>query len=540
MTHIRKTVLVVIVLAALLIAIGAACNRPSGIYRFTDRLPIEQVASRGFCHLQAGRSDSAIIYFSALQSRPPRQDTPRGQALAAGYLCDAADLLSKDGTDYAQAYDYLLTARELAEGAGSDSIVGEVDFRIAGINFIFMDYDKSHRLIKQCFTRAADAGEATMVMKSMSNLLTTAFVSDDYYKDIQPLLARFDTMKLASCARLRFVKQYRQALTACQEGHYEATLELLQGCQSHINARWDDGQAGYVLASIRATLLRHMGRIDEAIALVRGFGADGTPEKRHRLYQGLWRCYEAKGMKDSAQYYLTRKVELMDSVFNTGRYGSLRNMEMRIKTDRAARNYHLLQVRSNLHLAMFFIALAFTLVVAGLSWRLYRQHQRLIERNKDLYRKYQDHRESEERLMQMMSQEKPQEAKPKYATSNLGQQEMLEIVAQCRQALEQGEDVYHADFRIDTLAEAIHQPKHRVSQSINEVTGQNFGSFIAEIRVKRACTLLTEPDTARRLTIEAIAAEVGFKSRTHFVTVFKRVTALTPTEYQKAANYLTI
>ena len=40
-----------------------------------------------------------------------------------------------------------------------------------------------------------------------------------------------------------------------------------------------------------------------------------------------------------------------------------------------------------------------------------------------------------------------------------------------------------------------------------------------------------EADKERRLTIEAIANEVGFKSRTTFTTAFKHFTGLTPTDY---------
>jgi AraC-like DNA-binding protein len=37
-------------------------------------------------------------------------------------------------------------------------------------------------------------------------------------------------------------------------------------------------------------------------------------------------------------------------------------------------------------------------------------------------------------------------------------------------------------------------------------------------------------------TIEAISSGVGFKSRTSFVTSFKRFTGLTPSEYQAQAK----
>lgn len=239
-------------------------------------------------------------------------------------------------------------------------------------------------------------------------------------------------------------------------------------------------------------------------------------------------------MGDSAQHYLGLKHALQDSVFNIGRYGSLRTMETRLKMDRAARDYHLLQLRSNMHLTLFWVASAFLLLLGAMSWRLYRQRRRLLARNMELYRQYIERRDNEERLMALLDKG-AQEEKPKYATSTLSRQQMLDIAARCRKVLEESEEVYNPDFRIDMLAEMTGVPKHHVSQSLNEALGQNFGTFIAETRVRRACAMLTDPGTASTRTIEAIASSVGFRSRSHFVSVFKRITGLTPTDYQKAA-----
>ncbi len=65
--------------------------------------------------------------------------------------------------------------------------------------------------------------------------------------------------------------------------------------------------------------------------------------------------------------------------------------------------------------------------------------------------------------------------------------------------------------------------------------GCSFSILLSDARVKEACRRMNANAGLKHLTIEAIANEVGFKSRVTFLTAFKRVTGLTPTEYRKIA-----
>ena len=60
------------------------------------------------------------------------------------------------------------------------------------------------------------------------------------------------------------------------------------------------------------------------------------------------------------------------------------------------------------------------------------------------------------------------------------------------------------------------------------ITGKTLHTAIMEARIALACRLLNQSDTS----ISDIAEACGFCSRTHFCTVFKRVTGTTPTAYR--------
>jgi AraC-like DNA-binding protein len=82
-------------------------------------------------------------------------------------------------------------------------------------------------------------------------------------------------------------------------------------------------------------------------------------------------------------------------------------------------------------------------------------------------------------------------------------------------------------------ARRLNQPKAQLSQIINEATGMSFTSFINELRIEEAKRLLSSsPD----LPIEEVATRSGFNSQSTLYAAFKKVTALTPGAFRKAAR----
>ena len=68
---------------------------------------------------------------------------------------------------------------------------------------------------------------------------------------------------------------------------------------------------------------------------------------------------------------------------------------------------------------------------------------------------------------------------------------------------------------------------------------QNFNKFLVrnnEQRINEVCKRLVDTVNNGNKTNEAIAEEVGFKSRSHFIRTFKKITGLTPSQYQRMAK----
>ncbi|GAB6983063.1 helix-turn-helix domain-containing protein [Prevotella dentasini] len=74
-----------------------------------------------------------------------------------------------------------------------------------------------------------------------------------------------------------------------------------------------------------------------------------------------------------------------------------------------------------------------------------------------------------------------------------------------------------------------------VSQVINQKFGNNFKAFLNGYRIKEACRRLNNVELSRNYTIETIAEGLGFKSRSYFITLFKKSVGITPSNYQRIA-----
>lgn len=121
----------------------------------------------------------------------------------------------------------------------------------------------------------------------------------------------------------------------------------------------------------------------------------------------------------------------------------------------------------------------------------------------------------------------------KYERSGLTEARAKEYVRRLEDAMMQQKYYLEADLTIEKLAKLLHISRHHLTQVLNEHYGKNFYMYINEYRIKAVQQQrLREPDNTN-LTILAIAYESGFNSKSTFNTVFKKITAMTPSQFRK-------
>lgn len=88
------------------------------------------------------------------------------------------------------------------------------------------------------------------------------------------------------------------------------------------------------------------------------------------------------------------------------------------------------------------------------------------------------------------------------------------------------------DLRLETLSEHLGMHRNHISKAINLVYEKSFATYINECRVRHAIRLLSDP-SYDHLSLDAIALDSGFPSRTTFYRVFKAQTNINPATYRQ-------
>lgn len=112
----------------------------------------------------------------------------------------------------------------------------------------------------------------------------------------------------------------------------------------------------------------------------------------------------------------------------------------------------------------------------------------------------------------------------------------LEVLEEkLNKCLETEKPYLNSNLTMKTLAAQLETNTHYLSEVINQKFGNNFTSLINEFRVREACRLLVD-ETNDHLTIESIASQAGFNSKSAFNNAFKSITGLTPSYYKRTAR----
>lgn len=110
--------------------------------------------------------------------------------------------------------------------------------------------------------------------------------------------------------------------------------------------------------------------------------------------------------------------------------------------------------------------------------------------------------------------------------------ETLALYSRVRAFFEAEKPYLNSNLKLSDVSEKIGIPAYQISISINSCSNMHFFDFVNSYRVEVAKEMLADEEMNRQFTIEHIATQAGFNSKTSFYSAFKKFTGVKPSHYK--------
>ena len=115
----------------------------------------------------------------------------------------------------------------------------------------------------------------------------------------------------------------------------------------------------------------------------------------------------------------------------------------------------------------------------------------------------------------------------------LSKEQVHVLVKKIAVVMDDVQKISQPDFSLNLLAREVGSNTAYVSWVINNVYHHNFKAFLNEYRIREACRRMDDREHYGHITIQALIKDLGYSSYSNFVTAFKKVNGMTPSQYQR-------
>ena len=362
-----------------------------------------------------------------------------------------------------------------------------------------------------------------------------------------------------------YIHDFYQAIVHYNNKEYPQALTSLDKAMVELPETEDNQRRHISILSHKAEVKAQMGDYAAALEYTRAIYPYTQSTQNSDTYvdyvSEMSKYHKLAGNTDSALYYSDLYIAASDSLFGASRIGDLKDIIASRDMRAAAEKYRILEVSNNFYTIMTVVLTLGVLILLISLYYIVRQKRQIKARNVELYQRTQEtlaSRDAERQwrraylesdIQHPATEPAPLQIDPDL--SNLPQQEsedtpapgmpsttspeLLALAERICHTLESDPAVYTEGFNMDALIHLTDSTRNNVSLALNRVLGKNFLTLLGEYRIRRACEYLSGP-RSEQYTLAAVAQECGFKSRTNFVSIFKKNVGMTPSEYKKAAQ----
>ena len=259
-------------------------------------------------------------------------------------------------------------------------------------------------------------------------------------------------------------------------------------------------------------------------------------------YESFSESYSAMGNYKKAFEYHKQYTALKDSVFNLETYKQIAEMKTRYETERKDKQIQTLEYENNIktikinhhkkihiiYIIVLFLAIAAITIILILLRKKNMAYKFLVSKNLDVLSKEKELKNVKEKLQSC----------DKNFQSIVNSDEKEKILEKLEKLFDDEKIYIKTDLTLNKLAKRLSTNRVYLSQIINDEYKKNFNDFINQYRVKEAMLILSDSRKNMQFSIEAIAREAGFNSKSSFNLYFKKYADITPSNFKDNINGL--
>ncbi len=292
-------------------------------------------------------------------------------------------------------------------------------------------------------------------------------------------------------------------------------------------------------------LLQQQVKYDEALRILKRKALGTTDGDLIIIYKYISRLYDNRQMRDSADYYKMEAINLRDSVLRNQNYALIRDMRSSFELQEFEQNIKDVETRRKQHERIAIILLVNVVILSVFIVILVRKNRRLNEALTDLYHKNRPEsatdlsddktEESSDADTSVTTDDKSLPAEERQGFK-LDEETCRNIMGRIIETLQRDDVITQCGFTIKKLSDLISTHERYISYVLNKYMHKNFNTILNEYRIEKARHILADANAMKSLTVEGVAMSLGFKSRSNFANIFKKLTGLTPSEYRDIAR----
>jgi AraC-like DNA-binding protein len=516
---------------------------------------VEKLIDESMNEYQRGNYDKAVLCLTlvTMKDMDKLSDADRAECVKA--YNNLSLIYSYNLFNYPKAMECCEAGRKLAKRYHVPKYLPVLYLTYAGIMLGNDNIHNQHKpnmktfeLYKEGFNEAVKQNDWTFVHIAVNNVTNNALLYNRL--DIaMPIIKEYNKLNVPSSAYLRdFTRLQNAGMMAVYQKDYQKALKFFEQAIEAANEKNSAVRGTDVVAySNLARTYALMGDYENAIRNTQKMLQIEREENMQSdiiyTYYEMSEYYRKSGNAPMSKDYYVKYLSAKDSFLTSS--GILDAERVKFSNDMQDMNVQLqtITTKKKAQSVIIYLLIIILLIVAVTGILLYRNYKKLGQKNKQLFLSYQELLKEDTNRKLVMEREaenaehksNAEKESAKYQKNSLSEEEKEKLAHDILGVMENVDMICAEDFSLQQLAEETDSRRNNVSQVINEVLHKSFSSLLAEYRVKEACRRLND-GSYDNYTIEAIAQSVGYKSRSSFVSLFKKLTGLSPSEYQKIAR----